>query len=318
MKESFYIRHPKLARAHHLVLTALKTVLRLFLVSASLAVVYYLIFSMVIDTDTEEQLKKENETFRQTYSEMLRKEQLISDVVDGLALKDDKIYRQLFSSPVPSSGGDGMDEVLSAVLSPGDSILEKRMVDQVSRKLSSLESSASRIEDNFSAVFAAIESGGVSLPPLSSPVGNFSYAGAGASVGQKINPFYKVKVEHGGFDMVTSTGVAVSSAAAGTVTSVTRSGKGLGNVVEVTHPGGWRTRYAHLDQISVASGQKVSCGQKLGTAGMSGNSFAPHLHYEVLRDSLRFDPVHFFFASATPEEYMTMLFMSANAGQSMD
>ena len=51
---------------------------------------------------------------------------------------------------------------------------------------------------------------------------------------------------------------------------------------------------------------------------MSGNSFAPHLHYEVSKDSLRLDPLNYMFASVSPEEYMGMLFMSSNAGQSMD
>lgn len=51
---------------------------------------------------------------------------------------------------------------------------------------------------------------------------------------------------------------------------------------------------------------------------MSGNSFAPHLHYEVFRDTLRMDPLNYLFASVSPDDYMGMLFMSANTGQSMD
>ena len=51
---------------------------------------------------------------------------------------------------------------------------------------------------------------------------------------------------------------------------------------------------------------------------MSGKSFAPHLHYEVMRDSVRLDPLNYMFASVSPEDYMGMLFMSSNTGQSMD
>ena len=51
---------------------------------------------------------------------------------------------------------------------------------------------------------------------------------------------------------------------------------------------------------------------------MTGNSFAPHLHYEVLRDTVLMDPVNFLFASVTPESYANMIFMSASTGQSMD
>ena len=51
---------------------------------------------------------------------------------------------------------------------------------------------------------------------------------------------------------------------------------------------------------------------------MSGNSFVPHLHYEVLKDTLRLDPLNYLFASVSPDDYMGMLFMSVNTGQSMD
>ena len=56
----------------------------------------------------------------------------------------------------------------------------------------------------------------------------------------------------------------------------------------------------------------------IGYVGVSGNSFAPHLHYEVYRDTLLLDPVHHFYASVTPDEYVNMLIMSASTGQSMD
>ena len=51
---------------------------------------------------------------------------------------------------------------------------------------------------------------------------------------------------------------------------------------------------------------------------LTGNSFAPHLHYEVIKDTVVMDPVSYMFASVTPEEYVNMLVMSVTTGQSMD
>ena len=68
----------------------------------------------------------------------------------------------------------------------------------------------------------------------------------------------------------------------------------------------------------MSKGQKVLKGKQIGQVGMSGNSFAPHLHYEVMRDSVRLDPLNYMFASVSPEDYLGMLFMSSNTGQSMD
>lgn len=157
-----------------------------------------------------------------------------------------------------------------------------------------------------------------SLPPLTNPLPDFSYARTGASLGDRINPFYKVSVFHGGLDLISQQGVPVMASADGTVKEVTHSSKGLGNVVVIDHGNGYLTRYAHLENTHVSKGQKVARGQQVGQVGMSGNSFAPHLHYEVLKDTLRLDPLNYLFASISPDDYMGMLFMSVNTGQSMD
>ena len=102
------------------------------------------------------------------------------------------------------------------------------------------------------------------------------------------------------------------------VRDVIRSNKGLGNIVVIDHRNGYRTRYALLGDISVSQGRTVKRGQKIGTVGISATAFAPHLHYEVLQGGKVLDPVHFLFASVTPDEYAKMLYMSVSTRQSMD
>jgi murein DD-endopeptidase MepM/ murein hydrolase activator NlpD len=125
-------------------------------------------------------------------------------------------------------------------------------------------------------------------------------------------------MKHNGLDLIAPAGEPVHAVADGVVKEVIKSRKGLGNVVVVDHGNGYVTRYAHLADIEVRKGRKVKRGTRLGYVGVSGNSFAPHLHYEVLRDTLVMDPVNHFFASVTPVEYMNMLIMSVSTGQSMD
>ena len=113
-------------------------------------------------------------------------------------------------------------------------------------------------------------------------------------------------------------GEPVFASASGYVSDVIESRKGQGNVVEITHPGGYVTRYAHLSDIQVRKGARIRKGACVGYVGISGNSFAPHLHYEVIKDGEYLDPVNFLFASVTPDEYLNMMYMSVNTGQSMD
>ena len=185
-------------------------------------------------------------------------------------------------------------------------------------RLDTLSRISERVEANFQRIMERISDKSVVLPPMTNPLENFSYARTGASVGDKINPFYKVTAFHGGLDLISQQGEPVAAAADGVVNRVTHSSKGLGNVVEIDHGNGYLTRYAHLENTRVLKGQKVTRGQRIGQVGMSGNSFAPHLHYEIQKDTLLMDPLNYLFASVSPDEYMRMLFMSVNTGQSMD
>lgn len=70
------------------------------------------------------------------------------------------------------------------------------------------------------------------------------------------------------------------------------NGGGLGNHVEISHPGGLTTRYGHLrsGSVAVTPGQRVGRGTRLGLVGSSGVSNWPHLHFEVRRDGVAVEP----------------------------
>lgn len=281
--------------------------------TASLAAFYYLIFSLVINTDEEKRLKQENRLYEKLYPEMEQKEKLISDVVKDLQARDNAIYKQIFKSQAPS-----VDPQNSALFFfATDSTEDKDIVEYTERRSLALLDMTSRIDSNFKEVFSDAASSRT-LPPMLVPVPDLKFAQVGASVGKKMDPFYKVLTMHNGIDLIAGQGTPVIATADGVVLEVKRSGKGPGNIVEIGHDGGYRTLYAHLQDIVVRKGERVKAGRKIANVGMSGNSFAPHLHYEVHRDSLVLDPVNFFFASFSPEDYMKAAYMAATTGQSLD
>lgn len=280
---------------------------------ASLAAFYYLIFSLVVNTDEEKRLKRENRLYEKLYPEMEQKEKLISDVVKDLQARDNAIYKQIFKSQAPS-----VDPQNSALFFfATDSTADKDIVEYTERRSLALLDMTSRIDSNFKEVFSDAASSRT-LPPMLVPVPDLKFAQVGASVGKKMDPFYKVLTMHNGIDLIAGQGTPVLATADGVVLDVKRSGKGSGNIVEIGHDGGYRTLYAHLQDIVVRKGERVKAGRKIANVGMSGNSFAPHLHYEVHRDSLVLDPVNFFFASFSPEDYMKAAYMAATTGQSLD
>ena len=291
-----------------------RRILVFFVATVSMAVLYYVIFALFFSTDEQQRLKNENRMYESEYPELQEKEQLVSDVIEGLRLKDDMIYEEIFSTSAPDLEPISSVDFLKSV----DSIPDTDIVIYAERKLDKALAAADVVEANFARIMQAVTDSGFVMPPMTNPLENYSFAQTGASVGEKINPFYKVQIKHNGLDMIAPSGTPVYASADGVVKDVVRSRKGLGNVVEIDHGNGYVTRYAHLADVEVRKGRKLTKGSRIGYVGVSGNSFAPHLHYEVLRDTLILDPVNHLFASVSPDEYMNMLIMAASTGQSLD
>lgn len=307
-------RFKRFREVHSTIWRVLVAVVKYALLSVLMAAIYYTIFALFVSTDTEKRLRRENKLYEKMYPEMLERKSLVSDVIESIELRDARIYKDIFYASAPS-----LDPVTTTdFFSGSDTIPDRNILKYTEKKADALLQVTSRIEAALQEVAAKYADLATALPPLSLPMQDISYVQVGASLGEKMNPFYKVSVRHDGLDIIASQGDPVFAAAKGRVSGVTRAFKGEGNVVEITHAGGYVTRYTHLGDVYVSQGQNVVAGKKIATVGISGNSFVPHLHYEVLKDGVCQDPVHYFFASVTPSDYANMLYMSVNTGQSMD
>lgn len=308
-KENFKFRKAKTS-----VWAVIRKILMFFVGTLSMAVLYYVIFALVFSTEEERRLRQENRLFEKEIPELERKERLLYDVVEGLKVKDDRIYEEIFHTSSPSMNRFAHTSDLTAL----DSVPVGEIAKLSAQRLTVLRQGADSVEANFRSIMKAVTDSGFVMPPLTHPLETFSYAQTGASIGNRINPFYKVSMTHNGLDLIAPAGEPVYAAADGVVKDVITSKKGLGNVVVIDHGNGYQTRYAHLADVVARKGRKVKKGTRIGNVGVSGNSFAPHLHYEVHRDTLVLDPVHYLFASVSPEEYLNMVIMSVSTGQSMD
>lgn len=85
---------------------------------------------------------------------------------------------------------------------------------------------------------------------------------------------------HQGTDFAAPHGTPIYSTADGVVTHAGWL-SGYGRLIKIQHAFGIETRYAHLSQIRVNVGQRVSRGERIGDMGNSGRSTGTHLHYEV-------------------------------------
>ena len=95
---------------------------------------------------------------------------------------------------------------------------------------------------------------------------------------------------HKGVDIAAPTGTPVVASAEARVVRIGRDPAGYGNFVELAHPNGMTSFYAHLSRIDVASGDVVPPGFRIGLVGSTGYSTGPHLHFEIRRNGMQLNP----------------------------
>jgi murein DD-endopeptidase MepM/ murein hydrolase activator NlpD len=98
---------------------------------------------------------------------------------------------------------------------------------------------------------------------------------------------------HPGIDIANSTGTLDVAADSGRVIYAGWDAAGYGNTVLINHGNGFVTRYAHLSQIMVISGQNIGRGQAIGKMGSTGHSTGSHTHFEIILNGVHVNPLNY-------------------------
>mgnify|MGYP000011525802 FL=1 len=110
--------------------------------------------------------------------------------------------------------------------------------------------------------------------------------------GTRTNPFTGKLQFHKGMDFAAKSGSEVLAVAGGVVTWSSKR-YGYGNLVEINHGNGYKTRYGHNSKNLVEVGDTVNKGQKISLMGSTGRSTGPHVHLEVLKNGRQINPQKF-------------------------
>jgi murein DD-endopeptidase MepM/ murein hydrolase activator NlpD len=119
--------------------------------------------------------------------------------------------------------------------------------------------------------------------------------------GGRYHPILRRWRSHQGTDYAAGYGTPVRATADGVVTKAGRDG-GYGNMVEIRHANGIRTRYGHLSAFAkgLGVGDRVRQQQTVGFVGSTGLSTGPHLHYEFLVNGRPTNPQRKDFGAGAP------------------
>lgn len=98
---------------------------------------------------------------------------------------------------------------------------------------------------------------------------------------------------HSGLDVAAPKGTPIKAAASGKVTYAGNASDGYGNYVVISHGNGVQTLYAHCSKLLVKKGQQVSQGEVIAKVGSTGNSTGNHLHLEVRKNGIAYNPQNY-------------------------
>jgi murein DD-endopeptidase MepM/ murein hydrolase activator NlpD len=291
-----------------------------FVGSLLVALVYYLIFAIFVDSPKEKTLLREIDQLTLQYDLIHREMDNLEKVIGQLQETDDNLYRTVFEAePIPATlreggvGGINRYKELEGFDNSSIVIETTKELDRIRKKVYI----QSKSFDDLIALAMRKEEMLRSIPAIL-PISNKDLTRTASGYGLRIHPIYKIIKFHSGMDFTAPSGTDVYVTGDGTVSSVISSKRGLGNHIIINHGYGYISIYAHLDQFNVRAGQKVRRGDIIGFVGSTGLSVAPHLHYEIKLDGTNVDPVNYYFNDLTPEEYERMIEIASKTGQSFD
>lgn len=287
--------------------------------AAGLLTVY--LYSNVFESPKELILKNEVKELEFYYQKLSKDVTHLSGILDNIEHRDDNIYRVVLGAePIEKSvrhagigGTDRYSDIKEKDITHEELVITlNEKVDLLRRKLyieSKSQDEVVSLAEKKEKLYAAI--------PAIQPVSNKQLHALASGFGWRTHPIYKVKKMHTGIDFAASIGTPIYATADGTVAQVSVKFSGYGKMVEVDHGFGYRTRYAHMHEFAVRSGQSVKRGDLIGYVGNTGMSTAPHLHYEVLINGSQVDPVHYFYNDLSAAEYEKVLELASIENQSL-
>lgn len=277
------------------------------------------LLAQFVDTQSEIDLKRENQQLAVQYELVNKRLAEIEEVIYDVQRRDDNVYRVIFEAdPLPAEvrqagiGGVNRYKDLEGYANSELIMGTRKRLDQIAKKLYVQSLSLDEV-----AGLALRKQEMLASIPSIQPIPNEKTM-LSSGFGERLHPILKILKMHEGLDFTSPVGTEVHASGDGRVKVAEYSNSGYGIHVVIDHGFGYETLYGHLSRLKVYAGQRVKRGELIGLSGNTGLSSGPHLHYEVHKSGTAVDPANYLFNSLTPEEYARMLEVSRNASQSLD
>lgn len=301
------------------------TVFNVLFYSASVLMTALLFFgafmylqNRLVDTPVEKELRAENKALRQ-HKGIIRKKLTDAQILlTSIQQRESALHQKLFDTQ--AEAGDTYSRDPEMLL--GGQQQFNQHLRAIEDKLA-VNTAKALVRNQYYAEHSAVSKDNLSklaAMPSKLPLADVTPTTLVSGFGVRINPWHKGKYQHRGIDLAAARGTNVFAAGNGQVKLVKRSNlqAGFGNYIEIDHGYGFVSRYAHLGDIVVKQGQKVTKGEVIANVGMSGGSIAPHVHFEILKDGKHLNPIYFLAEGLDPQQFELMVQAGRKQNQSLD
>ncbi len=296
-------------------------VLAFLVVSSLLGTVFAFSYTRLFGSPEVLALRKHNQELQQHYEVINRKAEEVSAILNGLQTRDDNIYRVIFEAdPIPASvrtagigGAERYQDLLNRGMQKDELVISTlQRLDHLKKQMyiqSKSHDEIARLIEDKKQMLAAI--------PAIRPIRTKDLKAMASGFGRRIDPIYKTVKMHHGMDFSARTGTKIHATGEGVV-ELARQNGGYGQCVVIDHGYGYKTLYGHMHEVLVKAGQKVKRGDVIGKVGSTGKSTGPHLHYEVVKNGKKVNPINFYYNDLAPHEYEEMVQLVEHSNQSLD
>ena len=297
--------------------------LSLFLISSVIfgAFITIILFNTdFVNTPKEIVQEREIDNYELQLKVLNKKLEQVESTLANIEKRDNNLYRAYFeASPIPEDqrkagfGGINRYDYLEGFESSDLIVNTTERLDILTKELVIQSKSLDEIE-----LLAKNKESLLSSIPSIQPVNSSALRRMASGYGYRIDPFTKARRMHFGMDFSAPRKTPIYATGDGTVTRADSRAAGFGKHVRIDHGFGYVTIYAHMDSFRVVKGDNVKRGDTIGYVGSSGRSVAPHLHYEIVKDGVKINPINFYSGSLSPAEFEELVKIASQENQSLD
>ncbi len=322
-KKKKYVFNPQTLRyelAKASVLSIIANIFSYLLTGLGFAVLTIYVAYKFFDSPKEKMLKREIEVLRDQYELLQNKMNKLQLALNELQERDKNIYRVILeaeplSEDIRNAGFGGQSVNEWSDISNGDIIRQTQLkLQQISKQFYIQSKSLDEIAElakNKSEMLASIPAIiPIQIKDLKRQVTS--------GYGWRIHPIYKTQEFHPGLDFPAQQGTSVYATGNGKVEFAGMDNSGYGLHVIINHGFSYQTLYGHLSKVAVGVGEKIKRGQLIGYVGSTGLSTAPHLHYEVIKNNEKMNPINYMFSGLSEEDYAILVERANQSTQSFD